>query len=116
MTHFFFSLVREPDDGGKRMSLNLFFDTHIITQVTKPVLCSAHVYSTIVQVTLNVKNTFFDKISSIGGTLGLFCGVSMISILELFYYLLLFLKRVIFKKAETSEKLSLNINSNSRFD
>ena len=74
MTHFFFSLIREPDDQGRRMSLNLFFDTHIITQVT-----------------LNVKHTFFDKISSIGGTLGLFCGVSMISILELLYYLLLFL-------------------------
>ena len=99
MTHFFFSLIREPDDKGRRMSLNLFFDTHIITQVT-----------------LNVKHTFFDKISSIGGTLGLFCGVSMISILELLYYLLLFLKRMTWRTDEPTEKLSLNINSNSRFD
>ena len=45
MTHFFFSLIREPDDVGKRMSLNLFFDTHIITQVTKPVLFTIRMYS-----------------------------------------------------------------------
>ena len=86
MTHFFFSLIREPDDKAKRMSLNLFFDTHIITQVT-----------------LNVKHTFFDKISAIGGTLGLFCGVSMISLLELLYYLLLFLKRITSRKEEPTE-------------
>ena len=99
MTHFFFSLMREADDKGRRMSLNLFFDTHIITQVN-----------------LNVKHTFFDKISSIGGTLGLFCGVSMISLLELLYYFLLFLKRIAWRKEEPAEKLSLNINANSRFD
>ena len=65
-------------------------------------------YSICIQVTLNVKHTFFDKISSIGGTLGLFCGVSMISILELLYYILLFLKRVTSRKEETS--------ADSRFD
>ena len=89
MTHWFFTHIREPDDQGRRVSLNLYFDTHIITQVT-----------------LNVKHTFFDKISSIGGTLGLFCGLSMISILELLYYLLLFLKRLTWRKDESTEKLS----------
>lgn len=99
MTHFFFSLIREQNDKMRSMSLTIFFDTPIITQVT-----------------LNVRHTFFDKISAIGGTLGLFCGVSVISILELVYYTILFLKRITSQREETSEKLSLNINSNNRFD
>ncbi len=94
MTHFFFTLIREPDDKGRRMSLNLFFDTHIITQVT-----------------LNVKHTLFDKISAFGGTLGLFCGLSVISILEILYYLLVFLKRIMAGKVDPAQMLSQNVIS-----
>ena len=45
MTHFFFSLIREPLQEQKLMPLVFYFDTHIITQVT-----------------LNVRHTFFDKV------------------------------------------------------
>ena len=45
MTHFFFSLIREPLEDEKLMPLVFYFDTHIITQVN-----------------LNVKHTFFDKV------------------------------------------------------
>ena len=45
MTHFFFSLNREPLQEQKLMPLVFYFDTHIITQVN-----------------LNVKYTFFDKV------------------------------------------------------
>ena len=34
------------------------------------------------------------QLSSIGGTLGIFCGVSLISLLELFYYLIGILRNV----------------------
>jgi len=94
MTHFFFSLIREPLEDEKLMPLVFYFDTHIITQVN-----------------LNVKHTFFDKISAIGGTLGLFCGVSMISILELLYYFVIFLRRLVSQKAEKEDKISLNTNN-----
>ena len=48
MTHFFFSLIREPDTVSQRSEmapLMFYFDTHIITQVN-----------------LNVKHTVFDKV------------------------------------------------------
>ncbi len=51
--------------------LNVFFDTPIITQVK-----------------LEMKVTVFDQISAIGGTLGLFTGVSLISFVEITYWLL----------------------------
>ena len=98
MTHFFFSLNREPLQEQKLMPLVFYFDTHIITQVN-----------------LNVKYTFFDKVrnqtslshhiistlakvSAIGGTFGLFCGLSLVSLLELPYYLVVFLWRLTSRK------------------
>ena len=45
MTHFFFSLIREPTDEDKNLPLIFYFDTHIITQVM-----------------VNVKHTFYDKV------------------------------------------------------
>ena len=49
MTHFFFSLIREPAPVSERTELlaplMFYFDTHIITQVN-----------------LNVKHTVFDKV------------------------------------------------------
>ncbi len=45
--------------------LNFFFDTPIITQIT-----------------LELRTSVFDMISSIGGTLGLFSGVSLITFVE----------------------------------
>ena len=100
MTHFFFSLNREPLQEQKLMPLVFYFDTHIITQVN-----------------LNVKYTFFDKVrnqtslphhviltfakvSAIGGTFGLFCGLSLVSLLELPYYLMVFLWRLTSRKKE----------------
>ena len=106
MTHFFFSLNREPLQEQKLMPLVFYFDTHIITQVN-----------------LNVKYTFFDKVrnqmslshniiltfakvSAIGGTFGLFCGLSLVSLLELPYYLVVFLWRVTTSKKEIPENNS----------
>ena len=53
------------------------------------------------------------KVSAIGGTFGLFCGVSVISLLELLYYLVVFLWRATSrkKKMESSEKLMLQPNN-----
>ena len=53
MTHFFFSLIREPAVLSERTPLMFYFDTHIITQVN-----------------LNVKHTFFDKVKPGIGRLG----------------------------------------------
>ena len=106
MTHFFFSLNREPLQEQKLMPLVFYFDTHIITQVN-----------------LNVKYTFFDKVrnqmslshniiltfakvSAIGGTFGLFCGLSLVSLLELPYYLVVFLWRLTTRKKEIPENNS----------
>ena len=49
--------------------LNFFFDTPIITRIT-----------------LEMRITVFDQISAIGGTLGLFTGVSLITFAELIYW------------------------------
>ena len=54
--------------------LNFFFDTPIITQVK-----------------LEMKVTIFDQISAVGGTLGLFTGVSLISFVEVGYWILRFI-------------------------
>ena len=60
---------------------------------------------------------FYFQLSAIGGTLGLFCGVSVISILELFYYLVIFLKRLVAsnkdrEKNEKSSKFLLTVSDN----
>ena len=49
--------------------LNFFFDTPIITRIT-----------------LEMRITIFDQISAVGGTLGLFTGVSLITFAELVYW------------------------------
>ena len=53
--------------------LNFFFDTPIITRIT-----------------LEMRITIFDQISAIGGTLGLFTGVSLITFAEILYWLFRF--------------------------
>ncbi len=53
--------------------LNFFFDTPIITRIT-----------------LEMRITIFDQISAIGGTLGLFTGVSLITFVEVFYWVVRF--------------------------
>ena len=57
MTHFFFSLIREPATPSERTEmapLMFYFDTHIITQVN-----------------LNVKHTVFDKVEQCWTNAGL---------------------------------------------
>lgn len=53
--------------------LNFFFDTPIITRIT-----------------LKMRINIFDQISAIGGTLGLFTGVSLITFVEVIYWLIRF--------------------------
>lgn len=53
--------------------LNFFFDTPIITRIT-----------------LEMRITVFDQISAVGGTLGLFTGVSLITFAEVIYWVLRF--------------------------
>ena len=53
--------------------LNFFFDTPIITRIT-----------------LEMRITVFDQISAVGGALGLFTGVSLITFAELVYWVVQF--------------------------
>ena len=61
--------------------LNFYYDTPIITGIT-----------------LELRTSTFDMISAIGGTLGLFTGISVITLVEVFYWSICFgliaLKRV----------------------
>ena len=49
--------------------MNFFFDTPIITEIT-----------------LELRTSIFDMISAIGGTLGLFTGISVITLVEVAYW------------------------------
>ena len=49
--------------------LNFFFDTPIITEIT-----------------LEMRTTIYDMISAVGGTLGLFTGISIITFVEIVYW------------------------------
>ena len=53
--------------------LNFFFDTPIITK-----LC------------LEMRVSMFDKLSAVGGTLGLYTGISIITIIEIIWWLIQF--------------------------
>ena len=64
-----YSSVAEDRFRSDIAVLNFFFDTPIITQIN-----------------LELKTTVFDQISSVGGTLGLFTGVSVITFIELVYW------------------------------
>ena len=70
--------------------LNFFFDTPIITQIQQ-----------------ELKTTIFDMISAIGGTLGLFTGISVITIAELTWWIWTFSVAAV-KKAHQKAKTSLN--------
>ena len=54
--------------------LNFFFDTQIITQIT-----------------LEMRVSTFDKLSLIGGTMGLFTGISIITVIEIIWWMAQFL-------------------------
>ncbi len=58
--------------------VNVFFDTPIITQIKR-----------------ELRVTFTDQISAIGGALSLFTGVSLISFVEIVYWLLRYFKDII---------------------
>jgi hypothetical protein len=53
--------------------LNFYFDTPIITQIG-----------------LEMRVSMFDKLSAIGGTLGLYTGISIITIIETVWWLIQF--------------------------
>ena len=53
--------------------LNFFFDTPIITQIG-----------------LEMRVSMFDKLSAIGGTLGLYTGISIITMIETVWWLIQF--------------------------
>ena len=55
--------------------MNFFLDTPIITEIT-----------------LEVRTNIYDMISAIGGTLGLFTGISVITVVEVIYWIGRFLK------------------------
>lgn len=68
------NLTSDADLAQKRFKdditiLNFFFDTPIITEIT-----------------LDLKTSIFDMISAIGGTLGLFTGISVITLVEVLYW------------------------------
>ena len=54
--------------------LNFFFDTQIITQIK-----------------LEMRVSTFDKLSLIGGTMGLFTGISIITLIEIIWWMVQFL-------------------------
>ena len=63
----------------------------------------------ITEITLEVRTNVYDMISSIGGTLGLFTGISVITFVEVFYWMCKFLE-VGFDTLKDKFK-SLKINS-----
>ena len=70
--------------------LNFFFDTPIITQIG-----------------LEMRVSMFDKLSAIGGTLGLYTGISIITIVETIWWLIRF---VIYAVRRKKFKTPLNNN------
>ena len=61
--------------------LNFFFDTQIITQIT-----------------LEMRVSTFDKLSLIGGTMGLFTGISIITLIEMVWWVIKFITLAIQQK------------------
>ena len=61
--------------------LNFFFDTQIITQIS-----------------LEMRVSTFDKLSLIGGTMGLFTGISIITLIETAWWLVKFVTLVVRQK------------------
>ena len=55
--------------------MNFFLDTPIITEIT-----------------LEIRTNVYDMISAVGGTLGLFTGISVITVVEVVYWIGRFLK------------------------
>ena len=70
--------------------LNFFFDTPIITQIG-----------------LEMRVSMFDKLSAIGGTLGLYTGISIITIVETIWWLIRF---VIYAVRRKNDKKPYNNN------
>ena len=52
------------------------------------------------------------QLSAIGGTLGLFCGLSLVSLLELVYYLLLSVKQLTWPGREEEEMEESSVEEN----
>ena len=74
LTKFTYGLVSDEEFAHERFSrditvLNFFFDTQIITEIQQ-----------------ELKTTVFDMISAVGGTLGLFTGISVITMAEVVWY------------------------------
>ena len=60
---------------------------------------------TVTNVQRDIKVTFVDQLGTIGGTLGLFCGLSIVSLLELVYYLLLSVTQLTRVEVEREEEM-----------
>ena len=94
ITKFTYNLSSDIELADERFRrdiavLNFFFDTPIITQITQ-----------------ELKTTVFDMISAIGGTLGLFTGISVITMVELIWWIWSFASAAI-KQASHKAKGSI---------
>ena len=76
--------------------LNFFFDTPIITQIG-----------------LEMRVSMFDKLSAIGGTLGLYTGISIITLIETLWWLVQFVNYAFTRKrAKGGHNLVHDISKN----
>ena len=78
VTKTMFNITNDDDFAEERFKkdisvLNFFFDTPIITQIG-----------------LEMRVSMFDKLSAIGGTLGLYTGISIITMIETVWWLIQF--------------------------
>ncbi|XP_023326126.1 acid-sensing ion channel 4-like [Eurytemora carolleeae] len=93
MTHFFYSMRQiESKTNSSSMSMFFSFDTHIITQIN-----------------IQLRLSFFDKVASIGGLLGLFTGVSIISVLEILVYLCMLASTLFIARSGTHKTSPISI-------
>ena len=95
MTKFTYNLSSDKELAEERFRkdiavLNFFFDTPIITLIQQ-----------------ELKTTVFDMISAIGGTLGLFTGISIISIAELTWWIWT-IAAAAMKRASKTAKVAIN--------
>lgn len=78
VTKTMYNITNDDDFAEERFKkdisvLNFFFDTPIITQIG-----------------LEMRVSMFDKLSAIGGTLGLYTGISIITMIETVWWLIQF--------------------------
>ena len=107
--------LNESTKNNTKIKFNLSSDEHLAQERFKNDISILNFFfdtPTITQISLEMRVNTFDKLSMIGGTLGLYTGISIITLIEMVWWLIKFGIYVFRRQLKNAKKKMLDTSKN----